>query len=1539
MDLDTAAIEKELKAKQSANGNAAADMEAGAASDDESESSESEVEDTYESIDAYPKKATAAAGDTGSKVAVFMTPLHLRNHLRLLFSNEADLVCLLFQQRDQQVANVVELLSTAKLGATLTLPRNLRSPISLADMFFIEALPVPPTRFRPASIMSDEVMENPQNVYLGDILKTCVYMRDVVSPEAALADVDEQVVAEAASGGLNYETVINTWVRLQQSVNNAMDSSKNPTLSKSGKAPDPGIRQILEKKEGLFRQNMMGKRVNYAARSVISPDPNLESDEVGVPPVFASKLTYPEPVTPHNVKELRQLVINGPEKWPGAESVQNEDGSLIYLAQLSHESRVALANQLLTPQDALAGTRALGNVFTTRATHVSKKVYRHLRNGDMVVMNRQPTLHRASMAGMRARVLPGERTLRFHYMNCNQFNSDFDGDEMNMHFPQSEAARSELRNIMNADKTYLNPTDGGPLRGLIQDSVDGGVIMTKRDTMFTRSEYQELIYWALRPETQPQLPEGKIQLLPPAIFKPRPMWTGKQVISTLLLNVTYGYAPLNLVSKDKVAKKYWGPSAQEEERVLFLDGELLVGILDKSQFGASRYGLVHSVYELYSPKHAGRLLSALSLLFLRYLQEIGFSCRMEDLLFDKEGDVIRKDLIKDQRPDGINAALGFLGLGDYTAEKLESDAHVKREFQNRMEEVLRHDDKLAQLDGTISGTLSKLTSKVIDNCLPGHLQLPFPHNNMAVMTVSGAKGSNVNFSQITCCLGQQSLEGRRVPLMVSGKSLPSFAPFDSSGRAGGYVASRFLTGLKPQEFYFHCMAGREGLIDTAVKTSRSGYLQRCLIKHLEGIRVHYDYTVRDSDGSVIQFQYGEDALDVLKSQHLTQFDFAAANYRALRDKFNPASAAGVLDDELARKYAKKLLGKSGANYDPAAIEGEPISSRFNPSRYLGAVSERFYVELEKYLDTNPSGLLREKKSKKDGKSKKSLVGRADRMLASVSDTGALMAAASEDCSARNFRMLQYLNYIHSLIDPGESVGLIAAQGIGEPSTQMTLNTFHLAGFGAKNVTLGIPRLREIVMVASHHIAAPVMDIPMTEGVTKEHAEAISAALSRLMLSDVIDYVEVKERLTAKKNSADHRRYRQFTVRLQLFPSREFEEEYDVNSVDIEFAIEHHFAERLERLVAKDLKRTYKSVMTEDMATHDRISAEDDNDDEGESTAAAADESDINSDIDEDADADDARASTRRTELTVYDDPDDDDQEMLDGIDAELDQLDSMAARKSKTAAAEAEEDESESESESENEETRNRSRMISLAKRKHRMINRYEHVVGYNFVDTADATYAEIELQFSATTPKFLMLNLAEQAVRDTVVREIPGISACFVNKPRFENDTDLVVGTAGANIRGIWEASLEPLEEIANTKKAPSQEWMDINHLYTNDIAAILHTYGVEAARMAIMREISNVFGAYDIGVDKRHLSLVADYMTFEGAFKPFNRVGLSSSPSPFAKMSFESTCTFLQEATVYGDIDDLRNPSARIVMGQPVQSGTGSFDVLLDLPVTAAA
>lgn len=250
-------------------------------------------------------------------------------------------------------------------------------------------------------------------------------------------------------------------------------------------------------------------------------------------------------------------------------------------------------------------------------------------------------------------------------------------------------------------------------------------------------------------------------------------------------------------------------------------------------------------------------------------------------------------------------------------------------------------------------------------------------------------------------MGQQELEGRRVPVMVSGKTLPAFKPFETKAMAGGYVASRFLTGVKPQEFFFHCMAGREGLIDTAVKTSRSGYLQRCLIKHLEGIRIHYDNTVRGSDSSIYQFRYGGDALDVTKQKHLTQFDFIARNEVSLVNRYNPKVLLGILEDEEASKYMLRLLKHKHKrdNY-------EPTLSRFNPSRCLGATSERFAERVEEYIKSNPSKLLKPK-------------GGANALP---------MTGQKPLLPPKRFRLLMNVKYMRSLVDPGEAVGLLASQG-------------------------------------------------------------------------------------------------------------------------------------------------------------------------------------------------------------------------------------------------------------------------------------------------------------------------------------------------------------------------------------------------------------------------------------------------------------------------------------------------------------------------------
>jgi DNA-directed RNA polymerase I subunit RPA1 len=371
---------------------------------------------------------------TNSEGLKYLTPLHVMEHLRVLFGKEGHLLRLIFMSQD------------ARLRQEQVIDHGI---------FFTQVLAVPPCRFRPPSVFGDSSFDHPQNGYLADILRFNGKLLELGAGSAAAPPTTAKIV--------------DGWIQLQEQVNYFFDSSRNTNVG-MGQLPPAGIKQILEKKEGLFRKHMMGKRVNFAARSVISPDPNLDVNEIGVPMVFARKLTYPEPVTAYNVAKLQAACINGPEKYPGASHVQLEDGTLQALETLSPSARKSLASQLCP----------------------GRKVLRNLEDGDLVLMNRQPTLHKPSMMGHRVRVLEGEKTLRMHYANCDAYNADFDGDEMNMHFPQNELARAELATIANTDSQYLVPTDGSPLRGLIQDHIVTGVILTLKDTFLDTETFQQV---------------------------------------------------------------------------------------------------------------------------------------------------------------------------------------------------------------------------------------------------------------------------------------------------------------------------------------------------------------------------------------------------------------------------------------------------------------------------------------------------------------------------------------------------------------------------------------------------------------------------------------------------------------------------------------------------------------------------------------------------------------------------------------------------------------------------------------------------------------------------------------------------------------------------------------------------------------------------------------------------------------------------------------------------------------------------------------
>ncbi|KDE04774.1 hypothetical protein MVLG_04828 [Microbotryum lychnidis-dioicae p1A1 Lamole] len=1475
----------------------------------------SEDEEEDEDEDDDPLADDRNVGAVRRQTERLILAQEVRAHLRLLFKNEAEIIALLYAPHG---------------------PLSSTQPDASADIFFMDVVAVPPTRFRPASTMGDQVFENPQNALLNGILRQTFVVRDLnvnlANAQKAILEANGNGVVAGEKPTVDptrlYIQLLESLINLQVAVNSMMDSSKNPMIVKQGKFPPPGVKQLLEKKEGLFRQNMMGKRVNYAARSVISPDVNIETNEIGVPPVFARKLTLPEPVTDHNVQLLRQMVINGPHKHPGAAFIQMEDGHLLSLDKLSIEDRTAHANKLLAPESRASATSRLDRpdvgLPSTRTPQINRKVYRHLQDGDIVILNRQPTLHKPSMMCHRVRVLKGEKTIRMHYANCNSYNADFDGDEMNIHFPQSLIAQAEARLIANTDNQYLVPTSGNPLRGLIQDHVVAGVWLTNKDTFFTREQYQQLIYGALRSEDDYSGEDGLLKTLPPTIWKPRPLWTGKQVISTLLLNIKPRHAAgINFTCKAKVPGSMWGPAHVTEEQVVFVDGELICGILDKAQIGASPYGLVHSVYELYGATIAGKLLSILSRVLTKFLQSRAFTCRMDDLLLTPQGNADRRKMLQTVNAKGLRAALDYVGL----AEADRSDPATADDLRDRLEEVLRDDYKLAGLDATVEGETNGVTTSLIKTCLPGGLIKPFPHNHMQTMTVSGAKGSNVNASQISCLLGQQSLEGRRVPTMVSGKTLPSFKPFETAPRAGGFVAGRFLTGIRPQEYYFHCMAGREGLIDTAVKTSRSGYLQRCLIKHLEGLRVHYDHTVRNSDQSILQFQYGEDGLDVTKQKHLHQIEFTVRNTASLVQRYSPKEVLDRVVD-LGEGPSKEALKH------PDRVP--PVLSRLSPSTHLGSISETYAAAIENYIKTNPQRLLRTKKKH-----------RAD--WPAFVRTDELMDLA-------HFRSLMYMRYMRSLVEPGEAVGLMASQGVGEPSTQMTLNTFHFAGHGAANVTLGIPRLREIVMTASQNIRTPTMQLPILANVSEANLATFCQDSTRLTLSQVVDEVTVRETLSAKTEANNHSRQKLYTIRLDLFPREDYEKEHAIEAEQILACIERQFVYLLDKAILKEVKqndrenKSQASSLGKGTKVNKAGGRARTEGDENEGDAAGDEElpapyrerSGAEEEDGEDADADDAKRGKRMNDEQEYEDDDDDTQEEEETkskkkakksskkaskkepieVDGEIamDEDALEAAFKSDSDDSSPESSESEPEAEDGDVLRPNKlgkaARLQRLGALERKAADQSRFVDRVTF-DKVNGGWCELELEFSSRAHKLLLVGIVEGVCRQTVIHEIPGISRCFVAKAAASKDAaQRNCMTEGVNLRATWSFG---------------HNVVHLNNIYTNDIGAILRTYGVEAARTSIIKEMSGVFSVYGIGVDYRHLTIIADYMTSEGQYKPFNRTGLSNNSSPFLKASFETTANFVAEAALLGDFDDLGTPSANIVLGKAPVSGTGVFDVAI--------
>ncbi|KAG8591164.1 hypothetical protein GDO81_000070 [Engystomops pustulosus] len=1418
----------------------------------------------------------------------YLTPSTAREHIEALWENEGFFLKYLFS------------------GSELD---NVFTP----DMFFMDVLMVPPNRFRPMNRMGDQIFTNGQTVNLHNVLKDVFVIQKLlavlaeeqkgpkppqteISEAEAEADpgVDRSFLASLPGASLT-DKLYYIWIRMQVHVNIVFDSDMDRIITNKF----PGIRQILEKKEGLFRKHMMGKRVDYAARSVICPDMYINTNEIGIPMVFATKLTYPQPVTTWNVQELRQAVINGPAVHPGATMVIAEDGSHTILTASNVNQRLAVAKQLLTP--------------STGSQKVAAKI----------------------------------KVLRLHYANCKAYNADFDGDENERTLSaKANWVAAEAYTIGCTDEQYLVPKDGTPLAGLIQDHMVSGASMTIRGCFFTRDQYMELVYRGLTDKN------GRVKVLPPAIMKPCKLWTGKQVVSTLLINVIPDhFIPLNLSGKAKIGGKAWvrktprsipgfNSDSMCESQVIIRDGELLCGVLDKAHYGSSSFGLVHCCYELYGGETSGKLLTCLARLFTAYLQLYrGFTMGVEDILVRPYADEAREKIVESSPLCGGRAVRAAFNLpplsSDEEAREKWQDAHLNKDQRDFNMVDLKYKEEVNQLSNEINQV-----------CMPLGLHRPFPENNLQLMVQSGAKGSTVNTMQISCLLGQIELEGRRPPLMPSGKSLPCFQPYDFAPRAGGFVTGRFLTGIKPPEFYFHCMAGREGLVDTAVKTSRSGYLQRCIIKHMEGLVVQYDLTVRDSDGSVVQFLYGEDGVDVPKTQFLQpkQFPFIAENYEVIKKSKRLDEVLSKMDSEKAQLHSRAIRKWRATHPTPSQRMGAfLLYSQKKMAYYNEQFPEGFNFDGRTEAVVQLQENWRELPDKVQNKYKKRSahipdpcvsVLRPDLYFGSVSEkfedqVEAFTVQRDMDSSTRyersrvssdSLKTLLQLKWQRALSEPGDAVGLLAAQSIGEPSTQMTLNTFHFAGRGEMNVTLGIPRLREILLMASSNIKTPMMSIPVlpTKKALKK-VKKLRKELSRVCLAELLHKMDVEETLNIREKEK-RRKYHIYKIKFHFLPYECYRHEKCLTPEDI-----LHFMEsRFFRITLDSLQRrcaryaTFSDVSSRKASRKDLAEV-------GESTETQenqegdGEEPDIvDAEAEEgDADATDAKLKKKKEEEMDYESEGEEEEELMAIPEPEEEQDEENPEKESEKKDGEEDEvlpsddDLIPSPSGSDNEESDEEEQ--GHDERVNRVMDISDNIEGYSY-DVENSQWCEITLRLPLMRIHFDISSVLQSLAQNIMIHETKGITRCLLNETtNAKGEKEQVLNTEGINLQEMFKY----------------KDILDLNRLYSNDVHAMTATYGIEAAVRVVKKEIKDVFAVYGIEIDPRHLSLVADYMCFEGVYRPLNRNGIRSNSSPFQKMTFETSFQFLKDATLRGAKDCLESPSACLVVGKVVKGGTGLFDL----------
>lgn len=920
------------------------------------------------------------------------------------------------------------------------------SPLwSRPDWMICQALAIPPPAVRP-SIKHDSQQRSEDDIshIIVNIIKANNTLREKIETNAN-------------------SNVINDWAMvLQYYIATLVDNNIPgcaPVAQRSGR-PLKSIKERLNGKQGRVRGNLMGKRVDFSARSVITPDPNVGIQELGVPIKIAKNITYPQPVNAKNIKFLTKLIQNGPDVYPGAKILEKKNGDNISLRHAD---------------------------TTTIKLEEGDIVHRHMMNGDFVLFNRQPTLHKMSMMSHKVKIMNKGDTFRLNVAVTKPYNADFDGDEMNLHMCQSLEAESELKNLAAVTHQIISPANNKSIIGIFQDSLLGIYRFTRNTITFNSRQMMNLLM---------NIENINLDSLPNSDTV-----NSFDIISQILPPLTLKYKTKRFTSNDDF---------NTSNNVLEIqNGQLIRGQIEKGVLGDGSKGLLQRICNDFGNDKCCSFINSLQYIVTEYMKTSAYSVGISDLIANEITNKEISDAILKKKIE-VQTLIDETHLGIFENKTGKSD---QEEFETRINNILSQ----------ALSSAGKIGKQSLNK-----------DNRFVIMVDAGSKGSELNISQMITCVGQQNVDGKRIPYGFDNRTLPHFTKYDDSPSARGFVESSFISGLSPSELFFHAMGGRVGLIDTAVKTSQTGYIQRRLIKACEDIKVEYDMTVRNNKNKIIQYKYGDDGFDTVKIE-FQNLPLIKMNISEIYSHFTIPDNKEIINENLFSSKALSLFKKqkNDMNIEIKSMIDYMILSQHDIVKYVLKNKDSINIHLPvsfTYIINNIQG--------------QQLIN-----IHSTSDITPLdaMKLINEGFDTLNkifynkptelFKIMYYyylnpkdliivkrfntralkiliqeiiIMYKKSIIQPGEMVGMLAAQSIGEPTTQMTLNTFHFAGVAEKsNVTRGVPRIEEILSL-SENPKNPSCTVYLLENeeTNQDNAKLIKNQLEHTKLRDLVHSVEI-----------------------------------------------------------------------------------------------------------------------------------------------------------------------------------------------------------------------------------------------------------------------------------------------------------------------------------------------------------------------------------------------------------------------------------------------